>query len=630
MSEVASGVGLQRLPVEVDAGAEVMTLVGLFRRAVSRERNLLNYKKDGEWRRVSSHELESQVRAVAMGLRALGVRAGDRVGILSENRVEWTMADLGVINCGALDAPIYATQAPKQAAYILNDAGVEVLIISNQAQYDRMRAALNGCPTLRVIISFDPISDRAGAAAAKVMSFSDLLARGRAADREEPGIYETLQEGVTPESLATLIYTSGTTGDPKGVMLTHANLVSNALANFQCSDLKEGDVALTFLPFSHVLERTVIYMYLYAGVSIFYAQSVDAVARDITEVRPHFMTSVPRLFEKIQARAMEKAEEKGEKQAAIARWAVGVAKEWAQSASEGEGAGLFLNIKHKIADALVYSKLREALGGRVRALVSGGAPLAPEIAQLFYGAGMPIYQGYGLTESSPVITCNTPKANRLGSVGKPLSGISVRVAEDGEIMASGPNVMRGYYNRPVETEEVLETDAEGRVWLRTGDIGYLDADGYLFITDRKKDLIKTSGGKYVAPQPIENAIKRSQYVNQVVVIGDGRKFPSALIVPQMDALRAYARRQGILTEESGDGDSELTGRPEIISLIEKEVEMNTADLSQYEKIKAVLLLPRELTVEGGELTPTLKVKRRVVVEKNKERIDRLYAEKESK
>jgi long-chain acyl-CoA synthetase len=588
---------------------------------VSRERNLLNYKKDGRWLQVSSRELESQVRAVAMGLHALDVRVGDRVGILSENRVEWTMADLGVINCGALDAPIYATQSPKQVAYILNDAGVEILFISNQSQYDRVCDALVNCPKLRVIISFDPIV----APSARVMSFDDLLNQGRAADEAEPGLYDTRREIVTPESLATLIYTSGTTGDPKGVMLTHANLVSNTLANLQNSELKEGEVALTFLPFSHILERTTIYMYLYAGVSVYYAESVETVARDIVEVRPHFMTSVPRLFEKIQARAMEKAQEKGERRAAIARWAVDVAKQWAEAEGDGRNAGLVLKLKHKVADALVYSRLREALGGRVRALVSGGAPLAPELARFFYGAGLPIYQGYGLTESSPVIACNTPRANRLGSVGKPIPGVSVRIAEDGEILASGPNVMRGYYNRPVETREALETDAEGRVWLRTGDVGHLDAEGYLFITDRKKDLIKTSGGKYVAPQPIENAIKRSQYVNQVVVIGDGRKFPAALIVPQTDALRAYARRQGVVDEES-----ELIKRPEIIDLIEKEVESLTTDLSQYEKVKAVLLLPRELTVEGGELTPTLKVKRRVVVEKNKEQIDRLYASKESK
>jgi len=621
MSEVVSGVSTQSRTEAPGANVEITTLVELYRRAVGRKRDLLNYKKDGAWRQVSSRELGAQVRTVAMGLYALDVRAGDRVGILSENRVEWTIADLGVINCGAADAPIYATQAPKQVAYILNDAGVEILFISNQAQYDRIRDALNDCPKLRVIISFDRVSAPPG----KVMSFGDFLSWGRAADEAEPELYETLQKSVRPDSLATLIYTSGTTGEPKGVMLTHANLVSNSLANFQNSGLKEGEVALTFLPFSHILERTTIYMYLHAGVSIFYAGSVETVARDMIEARPHFMTSVPRLFEKIHARAIEKAEEGGKAKAAIARWAVGAAKRWARAAGAGGRPGVALKIERKIADALVYSKLREALGGRVRALVSGGAPLAPDLARFFYGAGLPIYEGYGLTESSPVISCNTPSAIRIGSVGKPILSVKVRIAEDGEILASGPNVMRGYYNRPGETEEALETDAEGRVWLRTGDIGYLDADGYLFVTDRKKDLIKTSGGKYVAPQPIENAIKRSRYVNQVVIIGDGRKFPSALIVPQMDALRGYARQQGIAGEEA-----DLTRHPKIVSLIEKEVEKHTADLSQYEKIKAVLLLARELTVEGGELTPTLKVKRRVVVEKNKKQIDQLYAPKESK
>jgi len=622
MSEVAHGIIAQKGAQAPGADVEVTTLVELFRRAVGQDKgDLLNYKKDGVWRQVSSRDLESQVRAVAMGLYALDVRTGDRVGILSENRVEWTIADLGALNCGAADTPIYATQAPKQVAYILNDAAIEVLFISNQAQYDRLQGVLDECPELRVIISFDPVVAPPG----KVTSFGDLLKWGREADEEEPDLYETLQESVTPESLATVIYTSGTTGDPKGVMLTHANLVSNAIANFHSSELKEGEVALTFLPFSHILERTTIYMYLHAGVSLFYAGSVETVAQDVIEARPYFMTSVPRLFEKIYARAMEKAEERGAGNAAVARWAAGVARQWARAASEGGRAGAVLKLKHKVADALVLSKLRAALGGRIRALVSGGAPLAPDLARFFYGAGMPVYEGYGLTESSPVIACNTPRAYRIGSVGKPIPGVSVRIADDGEILASGPNVMRGYYNRPVETGEALETDVQGRVWLRTGDIGYLDADGYLFITDRKKDLIKTSGGKYVAPQPIENAIKRSRYVNQVVVIGDGRKFPSALIVPQMDALRSYAQQQGIVADEA-----ELIRRPEIVSLIEKEVEKHTTDLSQYEKIKAILLLPRELTVEGGELTPTLKIKRRVVVEKNKKQIDQLYSLNESK
>ncbi len=600
----------------------ITTLVELFRRAVARKKtDLLNYKIDGEWRSISSGELESQVRTVALGLYDLGVRAGDRVGLLSENRVEWTITDLGVINCAAVDVPVYSTQAPKQVAYILNDAGVEVLFVSNQTQYDRVRDALVNCPNLRVIVSFDPPDEPQG----KVIGFADFLKCGRSADQAEPELYEILRSSVKPESLATLIYTSGTTGDPKGVMLTHANLVSNAITNSRIAELKEDEVALTFLPFSHILERTTIYMYLYAGVSIFYAESVDTVARDLIEARPYFMTSVPRLFEKIYSRAMERAEEGGKAKAAIAAWAVGVARQWARDVTDGKSPGAALEFKHKVADAIVFSKWRAAMGGRIRAFVSGGAPLAPELSGVFYGAGLPIYQGYGLTESSPTITCNIPRANRLGSVGRPIPGVSVQIAEDGEILASGPNVMQGYYNLPEETEEALETDVEGRVWLRTGDIGYLDEDGFLFITDRKKDLIKTSGGKYVAPQPIETAIKRSRYVNQVVVIGDGRKFPSALVVPRMDALRNYAGEQGI----TYSGDAGLIRHPKITRLIEDEVERYTSDLSQHEKIKAVLLLDREMTIESGDLTPTLKVKRRVVVEKHKEQIDQLYAEKEA-
>ncbi len=602
--------------------SQITTLVDLFRYAVAKDRaGLINYKRDGEWRSVSARELDEKVRLVTMGLYALGVRAGDHVGLLSENRLEWTIADLGVLNCGAADVPIYATQAPKQVSYILKDAGVEVLFVSDQAQYERVRDALYSCPKLRVIISFDTIN----APLSKVLSFEDFLNWGRGANQVEPELYETLRATVHPDSVATLIYTSGTTGDPKGVMLTHSNLVSNVLVNSQVSNLMEGDVALSFLPFSHIFERATIYMYLYVGASTYYAQSVDTVAQDLLDARPNFMTSVPRLFEKIYVRAMEKAEEGGRVKSAIARWAVNVAREWAKTVTSGKEPGAMLKLQHIVADKLVFTKWRAAIGGRVRALASGGAPLSPELGYIFYGAGLPIYQGYGLTESSPTITANYPGANRIGSVGKPIPGVMVKITEDGEVLCSGPNVMRGYYNRDEETKGALETDDESRVWLHTGDIGYLDSDGFLFITDRKKDLLKTSGGKYIAPQPIENAIKRSRFVNQVVVIGDQRKFPSALIVPQVDALRAYADQNGI---SYGD-TAELLKNPGIISLIENEVDKCTSDMSHYEKVKAVLLLDRELTIESGELTPTLKVKRRVVVEKYKKLIDRLYAEKEA-
>jgi long-chain acyl-CoA synthetase len=608
--------------VKAMQGDSITTLIDLFRYAVARDKaDLINYKRDGRWHQVSARELADKVRLVTMGLYDLGVRASDRVGLLSENRFEWTLADLGVLNCGAADVPIYSTQAPKQVAYILNDAGVEVLFISNQAQYDRVRDAISSCSQLRVIVAFDPIESTAN----NVVRFEDLIDMGRETDRSEPQLYETLRATVQPYSIATLVYTSGTTGDPKGVMLTHKNLVSNALTNAEVAELQEGDTALSFLPFSHIFERTTIYMYLYRRFSLYYAQSIDTVAQDLLDARPQFMTSVPRLFEKIYARAMEKAEEGGRIKAAIARWAMVQAKDWAKTVTSGKEPGAILKLKHSIADKLVFTKWRAALGGRIRALASGGAPLSPELALAFYGAGIKIYQGYGLTESSPVITANCPGANRIGSVGKPIPGVTVKIADDGEILCSGPNVMLGYYHRDEETRSALETDKDGRVWLHTGDIGYLDADGFLFITDRKKDLLKTSGGKYIAPQPLENAIKRSRFVNQVVVIGDQRKFPAALIVPQMDALRIYATENGIA---DGDG-SNLLKNPQVINLIENEIDKCTDDFSHFEKVKAVLLLDREMTVENGELTPTLKVRRRVVVDKYKESIDQLYAEKES-
>lgn len=602
--------------------SSIKTLVDLYRHALAKEKAaLLNFKRDGRWQQMSSTELLEKVRLAAMGLYALGISPGNHIGLLSENRVEWTIADLAIINCGAADVPIYPTQAPKQVAYILNDAGVEVLFISNQAQYDRVRDALNSCPKLRVIISFDSVNAPSG----KVMSFEELLNWGTAAYDTDPHALESLQATVTPETLATLIYTSGTTGDPKGVMLSHSNLVANVLSTAQIMTVDEDEPVLSFLPFSHIFERAVIYYYLFTRAKVYYARSIDSVAEDLREVKPHYLTSVPRLFEKIHARAMEKADEKGGLIAKIAHWSIDVGRQWAEIVSKGEAPGFTLNLKHKLADALFFSKWREAMGGAIRYFVSGGAALAPELAKTFYAAGMPILQGYGLTESSPGISSNSETHNRLGSVGKAMPGVTIKIAEDGEILAAGANIMQGYYNRPEETAETLETDAEGRVWLRTGDIGELDKDGFLFITDRKKDLLKTSGGKYIAPQPIENAIKRSRFVNQVIVIGDQRKFPAVMIVPQMDALKAYAQQCGIPVGTP----AELIAHPKIVSLIEEEVAKCTSELSQYEKIKAVLLLENELTIESGELTPTLKVKRRVVVEKHKKAIDRIYHEKEA-
>jgi long-chain acyl-CoA synthetase len=605
------------------AGCEIQveTLIDLFGVAVASEkRGLLNYKHDGAWREIPARALAEKVRATAMGLYALGVRAGDRVGLLSENRPEWTMADLGALHCGAADVPIYATQAPKQVAYILNDAGVEVLFIASAAQYERVKEALAAAPKLRAIIA----SDRFETSDERVIHFGELLRRGREADEAEPCVYETLRRGVKPGDLATLIYTSGTTGEPKGVMLTHRNLVSNVLSNCRVLALEEDDVVLSFLPLSHIFERMALYLYLYRRAAIYYAESIDLVAQNLAEVRPHVMTSVPRLFEKIYAKTIERAEAGGKLKGWIAHWAAGVAAEWAKMVSRGGRAGWWLDGKRRLAVKLVFSKWRAGMGGRIRYFISGGAPLATELARIFYGAGLPILQGYGMTESSPVITANTPEENRLGSVGKPIPGVTVRIAADGEVLCSGPNVMLGYYHKPEATAEALTLDGEGRLWLHTGDVGYLDDDGFLFITDRKKDLLKTSGGKFIAPQPIENAIKRSRFVNQVVVIGDERKFPAALIVPNLETLRGYAALKGIAYRDT----IELLGHPQIINLLERQVDKFTPDLAHFEKIKAVALLEREFTIESGELTPTLKVKRRVVAEKYKTLIDRLYAAKE--
>lgn len=601
--------------------SDIQTLVDLYRHATEIEKpDLLNYKHRDVWHPISTRDFDIRVRETAMGLYALGVRAGDHVGLLSENRPEWTIADLATLNCGAADVPIYSTQSPKQVNYILNDADVEVSFISNYAQYRRVREALDATPRLRTIIAFDSWKTND----ARVISLDELRARGREIDAAEPQLYKTLQSSVTPDSLATIIYTSGTTGEAKGVMLSHGNIVANLLSCSEVVPFNEVNVVLSFLPLSHIFERMGFYMYLYRRATIYYAQSIDHLAQNMLEVRPHFLTSVPRLFEKIYARAIERAEAGGAIQAAIMRWAIEVAKEWAEAVSRSGRTSAWLNFKHMFAVKLVFSKWQAATGGRIRYFISGGAPLAPDLARVFYGAGMPILQGYGLTESSPVITINTPTENRLGSVGRPVKGVEVRIAMDGEILCAGPNVMRGYYHKPAETAAALERDPEGRIWLHTGDMGTIDIDGYLFIIDRKKDLLKTSGGKYIAPQPIEDAIRQSQFISQVVVIGNERKFPAALIVPNLEALRKYAALKKIKYQDL----TELLENPRIIELFEKEVAKYTADLSQFEKIKAIALIDHELTPEGGELTQTLKIRRHVVAEKYKHLIDQIYAAKE--
>jgi long-chain acyl-CoA synthetase len=453
------------------------------------------------------------------------------------------------------------------------------------------------------------------------LRLADVAAEGRRLAEEQPELYKQLRTASQPEDIATLIYTSGTTGDPKGVMLTHKNLAANATMNYRWLRLEgRRDVALSYLPLSHIFERGVWYTNMCAGSVVAYAESIDTVARNLTEVRPTVMTSVPRMFEKIYARIVERGTAARFPRRQIFLWSLDVGRSWAKVRNRGGKPGLWLSLKHRVADLLVFKKWREAMGGRIRCFISGGAPLAPELGYLFTGAGLPILEGYGLTETSPSISCNTEERTRIGTVGPIIEGVSVEIAPDGEVLVKGDNVMAGYYNRPDANREAFTEDG----WFRTGDIGYINSDGFLVITDRKKDLIKTSGGKYVAPQPIESMIKSSRFVSQVVVVGNNRKFASALICPNLEMLRSYATLKGI----SYSGDDQLLRHRRIISLMERQVEKYTAGLARFEKIKKVALLDHELTVEAGELTPTLKPRRAAIERKYGLVIDAMYEEAE--
>ena len=604
-----------RVPLSPD---EPTTLAEVFTRAVRDhpKPDALNYKREGRWRSISSAELIERAHLVAYGLHALGLTRGDRAAILSESSPEWTLTDAGCQFAGVVDVPIYPTQAPPQVRYILDDSGARVLFVRNRAAFDRIYEAIDGAHALEHLVFFEP----EGAEEAGATTLDQLLERGRALQREQPNLIDEIARSVSAADLATIIYTSGTTGEPKGVMLTHANLVTNLIDSSGHLAFSEQDVALSVLPLSHVLERLGMYMYIHHGMSVFYAESIDKIGDNMREVRPTVMLCVPRLFEKIYSRIQDKAAAGGKLKAGLLAWAVGVGKQWAQLVAARQSVPPLLGLKHELARRIVFSKWRAGVGGRMRLFVSGGAALPEEIGYIFLGAGLPIVQGYGLTETSPVIAAGTLEDNRIGTVGRPIKNVEVRIAPDGEIETRGPNVMRGYYKKPAATRAVFTDDG----WFKTGDIGQLDADGFLKITDRKKELFKTSGGKYIAPSVIEARIKGSRFVNQVVLIGNGRKFPAALIVPDWEQLRAYMQHKGI--RDAGTSPAELCRHERILDLMRRQVDALCADLSNYERVKRIALLERELSIEGGELTPTLKVKRRVVDEKYRDVIDGLYAE----
>ena len=593
---------------------EQRTLCDIFYHSVEtfRKPDALRYKKDGAWRDVSSEEFRRAVEELSMGLRALGIERGDRVGLLSENRPEWAYADLAVLCAAAVDVPIYTSLPASSVLYILNDSQAKAIFVSNDAQAAKVAEIRGQAPWLKHVIRMDDVAGEG------TLTIADLRARGQQALAGDRGAVKARAAEAQPQDLATIIYTSGTTGEPKGVMLVHDNIVSNVAASAPIvAGFGARDTALSFLPLCHIFERMGgFYLMLALGVTIAYAESIEKVPANMAEVRPTIMFSTPRLYEKMYARVQEKVASDPPARQKVFAWAIGVGRRVFAHRVAGTAPGPLLKLQAAVAEKLVFAKIRERVGGRLRLFVSGGAPLAKDINDFFGAAGLLIFEGYGLTETSPVIAVNRPDALRPGTVGKPIDRVEVKIAPDGEILTRGPHVMKGYYNKPEATKEAIDGDG----WFHTGDIGLLDKDGYLSITDRKKDIIVTSGGKNIAPQPIENALKSSGLIAEIVMIGNKRNFPSALVVPNFANLEKWAQEQGV-----GFASREaLAADPRVADLYDRTVKDLTRGYAQFEKIKKVAVLPREFSIETGELTPKLSVKRRVVEEKYKDVIDRLY------
>ena len=591
------------------------TLTQLFFDAVDRWANThpaaYRVKTGGAWQAITHLDAATRVRRVSLGLRELGIQPGERVSILSETRPEWAIADFACLCAQVADVPIYPTLTAKQTEYILKDSGAVAVFCSTSDQVAKVQSIKANLPQLKHVIEFAEGAKQPG-----VQTLTELEAAGRAAESKYPRFREEAL-ALKPGALATLIYTSGTTGDPKGVMLTHNNIWSNVQAAVHILPLVDGDECLAMLPLSHIYERMVDYTLLQAGVVINYAESFDTVAQNLQEVKPTIVLSVPRLYEKVYARVLENALSGSAIKRQIFFWARRVGDRWATFKLAQLPVPSLLALQHAVADKLVFSKLRARTGGRVKYFISGSAALSAEIAKFFFSAGLPILEGYGLTETSPVLTLNPPGRPKPGTVGPPVEGVQLKFAADGEILAKGPNVMQGYYNKPEATKEAIDADG----WFHTGDIGELDADGYLKITDRKKDLIKTAGGKYIAPQPIENAVKLNKFIANAVVLGERRKYPSILIVPNFDTLEKWARERNLTFHSHG----ELIAMPDVKAKVEREVMGMLRDLAKFEMPKKVMLLEKDFTIESGELTPTLKVKRRAVEEHYKSLIDKTYA-----
>ena len=587
---------------------------GLILDAVLRhdKQDALNYRAEGKWHNIPAAAFVDRVKNVALGLATLGIRPGDRIALLSENRPEWSIADLAILSLGAINVPIYTTQALEQVEYILSDSGARAIFVSTRRLYKHILPVLAKRPLEHVIFFETEVAEDIEHG----IALDQLEQNGRDLAEQRPGAYDAYLQAVRADDLATIIYTSGTTGEPKGVMLTHNNFTSNVVSIAKGLPITATDVALSVLPLSHIFERDGFYVFCYCGVSVYYAASFDQVGENLREVAPTVMTAVPRLFEKVYHRIIKKGMSAKGYRKSIFLSSLATGQKYGELKDKRKLVFPRLAIKQKLADKLVFSKWREGVGGRLRYFVSGGAPLSPALSYSYLAAGIPILQGYGATETC-IVSANRPGNNHVGSVGIPFDGIEIKIAEDGEILVRGPNVMRGYYGQPEATAAVIKDG-----WFYTGDVGHIEKNGHLYITDRKKDLFKLSNGKYVAPQLIESLLKESEFVSQVVVVGAGRKQPVALIVPDWENLNEALAAAG---EQAPKDRVALSKFPAAVKIVQQDIAKLTSSLVDYERIRRVALLPNEFSIDGGELTPTLKVKRKVIDERYGELIEELYS-----
>ena len=575
-------------------------------------KDVFRYKRDGRLRRISYNEFGGQVKNVTRGLADMGLQAGDKIAILSNNRPEWPVSDFAVFALRGRVIPIYQTLLPKQTAYILKDSETRAIFVENETQYKKIAAIKEELPGLEFIISYDEISD----ITIPVIYFHELIEKGKIHREKHRDFFEKSIESIDPEDVCSIVYTSGTTGNPKGVMLSHKGFLIDIINSEAVLSLYPSDVFLSFLPLSHLYERLAGHWCpIYRGGTIHYAQSIETVVEDIADARPTVMVSVPRLYEKVASAVKNQIETGPAFKRNLYYWAVGTGLEYHEKKTENK-LTKELEFRHKIADKLVFQKIRNKLGGRFRCPIAGGAPLSVETLKFFEAVGMRIIEGYGMTETHLIITLTPQGKTKYGSCGKPIEGIEVKTAKDGEVLVRGETLMAGYYNNPEQTAEMIDKDG----WLHTGDIGHLDKDNYLFLTDRKKNIIVTSGGKNVAPAPIEHKIKISPLIDEACLIGSGRKFISALIIPDYEALMKLANEEGLELRNN----KELAENVRVHEIVLEEIDNLQHDFARYEKVKKIRILPEPFSIEKGELTPSLKIKRSVVEKEYKEIIDGIY------